>query len=159
MRCQGRAAAAILIPVAALLAGCHRRSSAPPAPAARAQPSWDADYVAALAAANRFCHAWRQRDLRAGKDLLSTRIKRTFPEARIRDALVGAPNPEHAAFELSDGERVEDGRVVFRLRLFFRYAGRAADRIEAPSERIVLVRDAAGQWHVDEFPLLVRPGP
>jgi len=137
--------------------GCDRRAPRPATrPAGGRASPYDKDYVAASAAATDFCTAWRARDLAAGRALLSLRVRRTFTDAQIRDAIVGSANPSHAGFELLGGTREAAGRIVFRVRLFYGFAGRADDRIEAPTERIVLVRDKTGRWSVDEFPLLVE---
>jgi len=123
----------------------------------RSAKSYDADYLSALAAANQFCQAWRERDVDTAKALLSDRIRRTFSNQRIADALSGPSNPRHAAYEVSDGNRGPRGTIAFRLRLFYRYAGQAQDRIEAPVTSIVLYRDESGAWLVDRFPLLTEP--
>ena len=147
------------LPTAVLLAAilaagaiaCDRRAPAPPA-----STQFDANYLDALAAANGFCDAWRRGDVETGKKLLSVRVKRAFPDAAIHDAIAGPPNPQHVAYELSDGQARAD-RMTFRLRLLYRFAGRAQQRIEARAEQVVLRRDADGRWLVDRFPLLDEP--
>jgi hypothetical protein len=150
---------AIVIPTALLSAlappGCD--SPAPKPPARKPATKYDEEYLAALAAANEFCHAWRQGDVAAGRPLLSPRIKRTFPDSRIRDVISGTPNARHVAFEISAGSRGADGSIAFRVRLFHRYTGRAEDRIEGPVQSIVMQPDGAGRWLVDRFPLLEEP--
>jgi len=146
-------ARSVLLPAAVLACvagtGCPRRPSAAPA-----RPARDADYLAALAVADEFCEAWRRGDVPTGKLLLSRRAQRAFPDARIHDAIAGAPSPQHTAFELSDGSRGPDGSFRFRLRLHYRFQGQAQERIESHDEQIVLTADDAGAWRVDRFPLL-----
>ena len=136
-------------------AACDRPAAGPGSQ--RPAKTYDDNYLAALAAANEFCQAWRERDVDTAKALLSPRIRRTFSNQHIADALSGTSNPHHAAYEISDGERGPRGTIVFRLRLFYRYTGRAQDRIEAPAASIVLYRDEGGNWLVDRFPLLTEP--
>ena len=132
------------------LSGCDRPASRKPSGGSR----YDANYLAANATANEFCEAWRLRDVPAGKALLSSRAKRTYPDARIHDALAGSPSPLHASFEVHSGTRGSDGSLAFRLLLHYRYLGQAQERIESREEQIVLTRDESGAWLVDRFPLL-----
>ena len=142
--------------VAMTQSACDRSSQPPPAAdgKARANDKYNADYIAALAAANEFCRAWRRGDVGAGVGLLSRRVRRALPDARIRDAIAGVGNPRHAGFEISNGEHVGPGQVAFRVRLLYTYVGQSEDRTEAPLERIVLQRDESGRWLVERFPLL-----
>jgi len=137
--------------------GCE----SPPPPPPETQPAetrYDDAYLAALSVVDDFCHAWKNRDLQAGRALLSRRTIRRHPDARIRDAIVGAENPKHAAFEIIEGKKLSDGRYVFDVRLFFRYAGLQSDRIESPIEKIVIARDESGRWRVSELPIPRIPG-
>ena len=122
-----------------------------PGPRAAAEAP-DDDYVRALAVANRFCQAWRQRRYAAGKALLTRRLVRQHPEQRLRDLIAGPHNPRHAAFEVFGGRRLGPGRFEFSVRLFLRFVGESEQRIETLAERIVLVRDGSGTWRVDDFP-------
>ncbi|MCD6304313.1 MAG: hypothetical protein J7M21_05055 [Planctomycetes bacterium] len=118
-----------------------------------------AEYAAALAAADEFCDAWRRGDVSAGLPMLSGRIRRTVPDERISDVIAGGTNPVHVGYQIGPGRRNDDGSYSFTVRLFYRFTGRTAGRIEAPPGRIVLVRDADGQWVVDRFPLLEQARP
>ncbi len=149
-----RVAVALSAVTAAAVFGCRPRDQAPPAAAAE-DPEYLAAYADALAVANAFCRAWQAKDVGAGKALLSTRVRRTFPDQQMHDAIAGPANPAHLAFEIHDGSR-EDERFAFRLRLFYRFAGRAQQRVEARDEAILLVREGEA-WLVDAFPLLERP--
>jgi hypothetical protein len=42
--------------------------------------------------------------------------------------------------------------MAFRVRLFFRFTGRAEDRVESSAHRMVMARDDRGRWVVDRFP-------
>lgn len=150
--------AAMCLPVWAL--GCKRPGVKRPRPtratktrpAGRA-PVYDDDYTAALGVADMFCQAWKTRDLYGGRPLLSARMEAAYTSERIRNMIMGRANPHHAAYEIFGGKRLEDGRLAFSLRLFHSYAGRHYSRIEAPLQRIVIARDEAGQWKVDDFPV------
>jgi len=135
------------------LSGCEQ----PPPRKPAGTGSYDADTLAALAVANEFCEAWRRRDVAAGKVLLSGRANRAYSEARIHDALAGAPSPRHEAFEVFSAERSGEGAIAFRVRLHYRFLGQAQERIESRAEKIVLTREQAGAWRVDRFPLLTDP--
>jgi hypothetical protein len=142
--------ARMLLPVAMVLAvlapaGCE--GDAPPS----ADPK-DPAYAAALAAANDFLHAWREKDLSAGRNLLSERLTRAHTLSQIEDVVCGHPSAQHAAFTVSGGEPAGEGRMAFRVRLFFRFTGRADDRVESSAHRMVMARDDRGRWQVDVFP-------
>jgi len=152
--------AVISLPVWPL--GCKRPGVKKPRPTrpaktrpARAapRPVYDDDYAAALGAADMFCQAWKTRDLHGGQVLLSARMKAGATPEQIRNIIMGRANPSHAAYEIFGGRRLDDGRIAFSLRLFYRYAGRNYNRIEAPLQRIVIARDEAGQWKVDDLPV------
>lgn len=146
--------------LALLGAGCDRKGAPQTQPAEQAgSEATDRDYVAALNTASAFCRAWQQSDLAAGRALLSRRVRVTFTDARIRDAIVATPNPRHAAFEVQGGSPSGPRRITFRVRLFYIYAGEARQRIEAPVEDVVVQQDQAGQWLIDRFPMLDRPEP
>jgi len=145
---------AVLAALGAAAAGCERPPAPPPASRPATQSPYDERYVSALAAAGEFCRAWRRSDLAAGKAMLTLRVRRTYSDARMRDAIAGLGNPAHGAFEIGDGEPLPGGRMAFHVRLFFRFAGQVDSRVEVADERIVLARDESGQWMVDEFPML-----
>lgn len=140
--------AAMLLP-----SGCEEPAP-PPGPQTRpARTSHNDAYIAALAVADEFCHAWMRRDEAAGRSLLTRRFVMQYPDRQIRDAIVGEANPRHAAFEITGGKKVTEGRYQFSVRLFFRYAGMHGDRIESPRDRIVVALREDGSWGVDEFPV------
>jgi len=144
--------------LASIPMACQERSEVPGSPATRpAKTVYDDDYIDALSAANKFCQAWRQADYAAGKKLLSRRLARAYSDKRLQDAIAGLSNPRHAAIEIFEGQKLPDGRFAFKIRLFHRYTGVIEDRIEAPVERIVMVRrpvpDRPARWLVDEFPI------
>jgi len=164
-RCPGWAGVLPAVLLVAVLCGCEKflaKPANPPSekaaqsasPAAKPQTFSDEDeYSQALGMANRFCEAWRTGDASFARSLLTSRFVRRYPDARIDAALADTGNPAHAAYEVFEGRRMGDGRVEFKVRFFYRYAGLHSDRMEAPVGRLVLIPDAESQWKVDEFPL------
>jgi len=116
----------------------------------------DADHTSALAAANRFCQAWQNRDLPKAHSFLTRGMVRRHRENQLNDALAGPGNPEHSAFEIFSGQKEGAGRYVFRVRLHLKFSGQMEDRIEKPVVRLVLVREDGGEWLVDDFPVPTR---
>ena len=137
-------------------AGLACEQAPPPGPTSTrpAETPYDADYLAALAIADRFCEAWRAGDVGVGRMLLTRRLIRQHSDQRINDAIAARGNPRHEAFEIFDGQRLADGRFAFRVRLFLSYAGQSGQRIETPVELIIVAPGEDGQWRVDGFPLL-----
>ena len=154
LRLHSRFFLATMFVAATWIGGCEKYLPSEDEP--QTQPAstvHDEDYIAALHQANRFCDAWLARDESAGRALLTRRFIRQHPDQRLRDGIAGLANPHHAAFELSDGRKTGKDRYVFDVRLFLQYSGMQSDRIEAPLEHIVVVRNDSGQWRIDEFPL------
>ncbi len=147
--------------------GCEDVAPPPKTPKpkpAQSKTTLDEDYITAMAAANDFCQAWQHGYLATARSLMTKRLIRKHPDDRIRDAIISpAPNnPRHGAYQILSGQKLADGKVQFKVRLIFTYTGTMEDRIEAPVEKIVLIRDDKGQWRVDYFPIpsasLDRPG-
>lgn len=148
-------AAAVAIAALAPL-GC-KQITKPGSPASKPTTTrQDEDYIGALAAANELCEAWqRARYSSVIKDLFSKRMR----EAHSDDALYAAiTGPHHAAYEISEGRLLNDGRYAFKLLLFLVYPGQMGNRIEKLPEEIVMARDTSGRWKVDEFPVPREPG-
>ncbi len=113
----------------------------------------DRAFLAALRTANVFCEAWRRADFTTARRLMSEGLVRRHSESRLSNAIVPPAGGEHAGYLLSKGKHLSDGRVAFRLQLFFVYAGRYENRTEKPVDRIVLTRGPNDRWQVDEFPV------
>jgi hypothetical protein len=139
---------AVLLPAVLLAPGCD----ALPQGGGKSSRAYDQDYIDALAVANSFCWAWRHRDVAAARAMLSQRLRKLTTEANLADAVVGATNQAHGAFEVADGGLDAKERYAYRLRLFYTYAGAAENRVEAPLEKIVVIREESGHWAVDGFP-------
>lgn len=139
------------------LYGCERPAARPPTTRPAQATDYDDQYVAALASADAFCQAWKQRDEAAGRALLSKRFLRKYPDSRIADAIVGRTGPDHAAYEIASGRRLGPGRYGFDVKLLFTYSGLHGARIEPADQQVVVVRDPAGNWKVDRFPVPTTP--
>lgn len=114
---------------------------------------YDEDYIAALKAANLFCQHWLLGDYPVAKMMLTKRLRHEHSEQRLKDVLGGVGNPRHAAYEVYGGRKLDDTRITFKVRLFQVYIGQGEKRIEAPAERIVLIKESKNNWLVDEFPI------
>jgi len=113
----------------------------------------DTDYVLALSAANKFFGAWRARDPGKGIALLSPKLFQSQPKDVWFQAIVGCSNPHHAAYEISNGRRLPDGRFAFDVRLFEHYTGFPVERDDVGSlETVTLVKVAEEDWRVDAMP-------
>ena len=147
------AARLVLLITAALPLACEDASRRTTTTRPAAAETGDADYISALATANVFCHAWRDHNYAAGRPMLTVRLIRQYPDARLRDAVAGSRNVRHAAFEISGGRRLGPGRYAFKVRLFYRFTGEVDDRIEHLDAEMVLVLGSKGSWMVDDFPI------
>lgn len=152
---RGLLAAAVAVVM--LSAGCKRfgdqagATTKPGETGKPGEPDYNRDYVAALGIANEFCQAWLNRDYSPATKLLLS--KRMFT-AHTDDALAAAiMNPHHGGYEIFEGRRLADGRYAFRVHLFYSFSGQMGDRVEHVLKEIVIARDQAGRWKVDEFPV------
>ena len=115
--------------------------------------NYDADYIGALAVANDLCQAWKAREYAVGKALLTRRLVRRHPEARLKDAIVGSANPIHVSYEITGSRKISPSEIEFQIRLFLRYIGEVENRIEMITASLVVIREYGKQWRVDEFPI------
>jgi hypothetical protein len=107
--------------------------------------SCDADYVAALAAADLFFHAWQNHDQETGVLLLSNAAKRhTSPEQL--ESFFSASQP---AYEITLGKKLKRGRYTFAVALFETSNNRRARRRYS---EIVVIRAGKNDWAIDNLP-------
>ena len=144
---------AFALAAAAALSACEdiARRASTTAPAGSG--GGDANYTSALAAADRFCVAWKNRDLPKARSFLTPGMVQRHRKDQLNDALAGSGNPEHSDFEILPGRKEGSGRYVFPVRLHLKFSGQMDDRIEKPVVRLVLIREAGGEWLVDDFPV------
>lgn len=118
---------------------CHAR-----AVRHRAQPALDPTYSSALAAANRFLHAWQSQDHEAGILMLADSGR----QGASPDSLQAFFSPgSDAAYEIAHGRRLKDGEYEFPLVLF----GSSADPHPRPC-KLILVRAGKTDWAVERLP-------
>jgi hypothetical protein len=106
--------------------------------------SYDADYVSALAAADRFFHAWQNHDQETGLLLLSDTAKR-HSSAEHLESFFSASEP---AYEITRGKKMRGGRYHFAVALFESSSRRASHRYS----EIVVVRTGKNDWALDKLP-------
>src|ERR1700751_5610154 len=110
----------------------------------RARPALDSTYSSALAAANRFLHAWQNQDHEAGILMLAdSGRERTSPEPL---QTFFSPGPD-AAYEIAHGQRLQADEYALPLVLF----GSSADA-HPRSCKLILVRAGKSDWAVEKLP-------
>jgi hypothetical protein len=112
-------------------------------PAKPATPS-DPGYVFALAAADRFLHAWQTADLENGMVLLSDSIRHAQNADKLEHFF---SNGQDRAFEIARG-RGHKGRYSFPVVL----ATTGGSHVTRRSSEIVLVETGKNDWVVDKLP-------
>src|SRR5436190_14212564 len=75
----------------------------------------DPSYSSALAAANRFLHAWQTQDHETGLMMLTDGARQRVSSERLQEFF--SPGAE-AAFEIQHGKRINGGEYVFPVVLF-----------------------------------------
>jgi len=110
----------------------------------------DADYVSALATANRFLHAWQVQDHETGVLLLTDAAKQQTSEDRL-DAFFSAGDSIEDGFEISRGKKLQAGRYRFPVALWQSIPGKNRSLHPRFSE-IVVVRTGKDDWAIDKLP-------
>jgi hypothetical protein len=102
-------------------------------------------YGSALAAANRFLHAWQTEDHETGIMMLSDIARQSLSPDELQSFF--SPGPD-AAYEIARGKRVNSAAYAFPVVLF----GASA----APSRphvcTVVVTRSGKNEWAVDKLP-------
>jgi hypothetical protein len=114
-----------------------------------APPGADRDYISALAAANRFLHAWQTQDHEAGLVMLTDAAKQRTSESRLL-AFFSPPPATHQAFEIGRGKKLKDGRYSFPIALFVIAPGHR--RTHPRFSEIVVIRTGGDDWSIDKLP-------
>jgi hypothetical protein len=132
------AAAVILLASLPVWAGGGRKHhSSPPT-------GVDPDYVFALAAADRFLHAWQTDDLETGMVLLSDRARHSQDPEKFEQFFAGSPD---RAFEITRGQGAR-GRYRFPVALITVTGTRNRRRLT----EIVVVNTGKNDWVIDKLP-------
>jgi hypothetical protein len=119
---------------------------------AKSKAAWtpDAEYVSALATANRFLHAWQVQDHEAGLLLLTDAAKRQTSEDYL-DLFFSSEGSSQEGFEINRGKRLKAGRYEFPVALWHTIPGKNQKPRPRFSE-IVVVRTGKDEWAIDKLP-------
>jgi hypothetical protein len=105
----------------------------------------DPSYSSALAAANRFLHAWQTQDHEAGLMMLTDGARQRVSPERLQEFF--SPGPA-AAFEIQHGKRINSGEYVFPVVLF----GFSEQKIRPHVCSSVITRAGKDEWVVQKLP-------
>jgi hypothetical protein len=102
-------------------------------------------YGSALAAANRFLHAWQTEDHETGIMMLSDSARQNVSPDRLQTFF--SPGPD-AAYEIAHGKRVNSAAYEFPVVLF--------GASSAPSHphvcSMIVTRSGKNEWAIDKIP-------
>jgi hypothetical protein len=108
------------------------------------RPAPDPMYSFALAAANRFLHAWQSQDHEAGIMMLADSGRQNASPESLQTFF--SPGPD-AAYEISHGQKLKTGDYEFPLVLF----GSSADP-HPRSCKLIIARAGKSDWVVEKLP-------
>jgi hypothetical protein len=111
-----------------------------------ASASVERDYVAALAAANRFLSAWQAQDPENGLVMLTAAAKQGRSEDQLQEFF--SPGAD-AAYEIGQGRKLKVGRYSFPVTLLEMTLGH---RVHPRISQVVVVRSGKEDWAVDRLP-------
>jgi hypothetical protein len=112
-------------------------------------PQVDPDYIAALAAANRFLHAWQTQDQETGLLMLTDAAKRATTETRLVAFFAPGSGVEQG-YEISHGRKLKAGRYIFPVVLLVRGSDHKPKRPRL--SQIIVIRTSKDDWAVDKLP-------
>jgi hypothetical protein len=104
----------------------------------------DPSYSSALAAANRFLHAWQSQDHETGIMMLTDAARQQVSSDKLQEFF--SPG-DHAAYEIERGRRVNGGEFVFPVVLFG-----TAETSQPRVSRLVIMRSGKDEWVVNRLP-------
>jgi hypothetical protein len=119
----------------------------------------DPAYSSALAAANRFLHAWQNEDHEAGIVMLADSARQNLSQDSLQTFF--SPGPD-AAYEIAHGQRLKAGEYAFPLVLFSSWERKAEGKAEIKGPRhckLVVIRDGKSDWAVEKLPSAHTPCP
>jgi len=105
----------------------------------------DPSYGSALAAANRFLHAWQAEDHETGIVMLSDSARQKASPDKLQSFF--SPGPD-AAYEIARGKRLRSSAYEFPVVLFG--ASRAPSHPHACT--VIITRSGRNDWVVDKLP-------
>jgi hypothetical protein len=104
----------------------------------------DTSYSSALAAANRFLHAWQTQDHEAGIMMLTDAARQHVSSEKLDEFF--SPAPE-AAYEIQRGKRLNANEYAFPVVLFGISSGS-----QLHASRLIIVRTGKSDWAVNRLP-------
>lgn len=110
----------------------------------------DPNYIAALAAADHFLHAWQTQDHETGLFMLTDAAKRHTSEDLLQEFFSPGGATWHA-YEIGQGKRLKSGRYAFPVTLLVAAPGKE----RKPSRRwsqIMVIRTSKDDWAIDKLP-------
>lgn len=111
----------------------------------------DPDYISALAAANRFLHAWQTQDHEIGVLMLTDAAKHRIAEDGLQKFLSPRATAQQA-FEINRGKKLKVGRYVFPVVLFQANSGSPRKPQHPRYSQIVVIRTGKDDWAIDKLP-------
>lgn len=113
-------------------------------------PPVDPDYIAALAAANNFLHAWQAHDEEAGMILLSDQLREHSTVAAVSSFF--SAHPEQT-YEIIRGRKLASGRYQFPIVLWQTPANPTfAPHPKPHACTLIVSRNPNDDWLVDNLP-------
>jgi len=109
-----------------------------------ARSALDPSYTAALAAANRFLHAWQTEDHETGIMMLTDAARLQASPDKLQQFFSPAGQ---AAYEIQRGRRVNAGEYVFPIVLFG-----TSENLQPRACRLVVTRTGKDEWAVNRLP-------
>jgi len=105
----------------------------------------DPQYGSALAAANRFLHAWQTQDHETGIMMLTDRARQHASRGQLQEFFSAGPQ---AAYEIQRGKRMNRGAYSFPVVLM----DRSNSTSGAHACRLLIVKAGKDDWAVDRLP-------
>src|SRR5438477_1346708 len=105
----------------------------------------DPSYSSALAAANRFLHAWQTQDHETGIMMLTDSARQHASPEQLQSFF--SPGPS-AAYEITHGKRISAATYSFPVALF----GSSMTATHPHVSKLVLTRSRKDDWLVDRLP-------
>jgi len=112
---------------------------------ARSKP----DYVAALAAANNFLHAWQAHDEESGMLLISDDLRLHSTADAV--SLFFSAHPQQT-YEIARGRKLAPGRYQFPITLWQLSSPSTTSHPKPHTTTLYLVRTPKNDWLVDNLP-------
>ncbi len=117
-------------------------------PARRNASTSDADYVSALATANRFLYAWQTHDEETGMLLLTNDAKKSSSEEKVAEFFTSTPL---ASYQLARGKKLKPGTYVFPLALYI-CSGPSQDQCHPRYSQVNVVKTGKDDWGIGTLP-------